>query len=269
MKKFVLFFILFFYTVVISYSQCNNKVTAFTYGEKLTYSVYYNFSFLWLNAGEAHFDIYKKIYENRPVFYFKSFGKTINQYEWFYNVRDRYEAYSESDTLKSIFFHRKTSEGGYESNNKFFFNDEKNKIYSIIQKTNKPLTHDTLDYDACTFDVLTAVYYCRNIDYSKYQINDTIPISMIIDDEISNSHILYLGKEIIEKLNGEKYNCIKFSILLVKGSIFKGGEDMTIWVSDDRNKIPIIVEAKILVGSIKVILSDIQGEKHKITSKMD
>lgn len=269
MKKLILFFVLIFNAVFISYSQCNNKVTAFTYGEKVTYSIYYNLSFLWFNAGEAHFDIYKKMHENHSVFYFKSYGKTINHYDWFYKVRDSYEAFSEQDTLKSIKFYRSTNEGGYRVKNKFFFNDEKNKIYTITQNTYKPLTYDTLNYNACTFDVLTAIYYCRNIDYSKYKINDTIPLSMIIDNEICKLHIRYLGKEMVETLNDEKYNCIKFSILLVKGSIFKGGENMTVWVSDDRNKIPIIIEAKILVGSIKVIVSDIKGKKHKITSKIN
>jgi len=269
LKKSILFFVLFFHIVIYSYSQCRNKVTAFTYGEKITYSIYYNLSFLWFNAGEAHFEIYKKTHKNKEVFYFKSFGKTINQYDWFYKVRDSYEAYSEPDTLKSIAFYRNTYEGGYEVNNKFFFNDEKNKIYTSSKNTDKPLTRDTLDYDECTFDVLTAIYYCRNIDYSKYQKNDTIPLSMIIDNEIFHLHIRYLGKETVETPNEEKHKCIKFSILLVKGSIFEGGENMMIWVSDDGNKIPIIIEAKILVGSIKAVVSDIKGEKHRITSKIN
>ena len=269
MKRHILFLVLFFNTGIITYSQCNHKVTAFTYGEKITYSIYYNLSFLWFNAGEAHFNVEKKIYHNRPVFYFKSSGKTINQYDWFYKVRDSYEAYSESDILKSIAFYRKTYEGGYEVNNMFYFNHKKNKIYTSTQNTYKSLTKDTLNFKPCTFDVLTAIYYCRNIDFSKYQINDTIPIRMIIDNEICHLYLRYLGKEQVEKPDGEKYNCIKFSILLIQGSIFKGGEDMTVWVSDDGNRIPIIVEAKILVGSIKAIVSDMQGVKHKISSKIN
>ncbi|MCK5823692.1 MAG: DUF3108 domain-containing protein, partial [Bacteroidales bacterium] len=189
MKKFILFFVLIFNAVFISYSQCDSKVTAFTYGEKVTYSIYYNLSFLWFNAGEAHFDIYKKTHKNHSVFYFKSYGKTINHYDWFYKVRDSYEAFSEPDTLKSIKFYRNTYEGGYKVKNKFFFNNGKNKIYTITQNTNKPLTYDTLNYDACTFDVLTAIYYCRNIDYSKYQINDTIPVCVIIDNEICHLYL--------------------------------------------------------------------------------
>lgn len=269
MKKHILFLVLLISTSIIGYSQCNNKVSAFTYGEKLSYEVYYNLSFLWFLAGEAHFDIYKKGYDNSPAFYFKSTGKTTNQYDWFYKVRDSYEAISESSTLKSLIFHRKTYEGGYEVNNNVCFNHDKNKIYLSTRNSKKNLEKDTLSIKPCTFDILTAIYYCRNIDYSKHQVNDTIPICVVIDNEITYLHIRYLGKEQVEKPDGEKYKCIKFSVLLVKGSIFTGGENMTVWVSDDENRIPIIIEAKILVGSIKAIVSEIQGARYKISSKIN
>ena len=42
--------------------------------------------------------------------------------------------------------------------------------------------------------------------------------------------------------------------MLVKGTIFKGGEDLLVWVTDDNKRVPVLVEAKILVGSVKAIL---------------
>ena len=51
--------------------------------------------------------------------------------------------------------------------------------------------------------------------------------------------------------DGKSYETLKFSILLVEGTIFKGGEDLLVWITADKNRVPLLVEAKILVGTVK------------------
>jgi hypothetical protein len=92
-----------------------------------------------------------------------------------------------------------------------------------------------------------------------YKVNDLIPIVSIIDNEVFHLHLRYLGHETIEHKNGKKYNCVKFSALLVEGTIFKGGEDLEVWVTNDANKVPVLVEAKILIGSVKAYLHEATG----------
>ncbi|MGN6476729.1 MAG: DUF3108 domain-containing protein, partial [Flavipsychrobacter sp.] len=98
------------------------------------------------------------------------------------------------------------------------------------------------------------IYYARNIDYSKYSPGDKIPFSMFLDDQVYNLFIRYLGKERVTTKYGT-FNTIKISPLLIEGTIFKGGEKMTVWVSDDENHVPVRVDSPILVGSIKVDLA--------------
>jgi hypothetical protein len=73
---------------------------------------------------------------------------------------------------------------------------------------------------------------------------------MFLDNEVFNLYIKYLGKEVIKTRYGT-FNAIKFKPLLVKGTLFEGGEKMTVWVSDDANHIPLRVESPIVIGSIK------------------
>ena len=53
---------------------------------------------------------------------------------------------------------------------------------------------------------------------------------------------------------------------MVQGTIFKGDEDVVVWVTDDGNKIPVYIEAKIIVGTIKAYLKDTKGLRHPMTS---
>jgi hypothetical protein len=110
--------------------------------------------------------------------------------------------------------------------------------------------------------VLTAIYHARNLDFSKYSIDQKIPLSLIIDNEIYDLYLRYQGREEIKVRGGTRYNCIKFSAMLVEGTIFSGGEHLTVWVTDDKNRIPVMVKAKILVGSVKAVLKSTRNLKH-------
>jgi len=199
---------------------------------------------------------------------FNSFGQTHKQYDWFFKVRDSFESYVDSAEFKTLRFFRNSSEGGYDVKNKYFFDYNDMQIQTITQNSNKPLTLDTLILPDCTYDVLTTIYYARNINFNLYQVGDKIPLSIIIDNEIFELYIKYLGKTEITLRTGDSYRCIIFKPLLVEGTIFSGGEDMTVWVTDDENKIPVLVEAKILIGSIKAVVSEMQGIRHPINSKL-
>lgn len=238
------------------FGQKNVKHQAFSPGEQLKYKAYYNWGFIWLYAGDVTFSVnFSK--ESNKIYHFSSIGKTRKGYDWLYKVRDKFESKAFAESLAPVSYSRKTFEGGYFVNNYYQFDYKKKKIYTSTENSKKPNTRDTLDLQNRTIDVLTAIYYCRNLQFSTLQINDTIPLRLIIDNQIYNLHIRYLGIDNITLKNKKTYTCIKFSILLVAGTIFKGGEDLYVWVTNDKHRIPVLVESKILVGSVKAMIEDI------------
>jgi hypothetical protein len=113
--------------------------------------------------------------------------------------------------------------------------------------------------------VLSAIYFARNIDYNQYKEGDKIPFNMFLDDKVYPLYIRYVGKEKIKTRYGT-YNTIKIVPLLIEGTIFKGGEKMMVWVTDDNNHIPVRVNSPILVGSIKVDLFEYKNLKNPLSS---
>jgi hypothetical protein len=113
--------------------------------------------------------------------------------------------------------------------------------------------------------VVSAVFYARNIDFSKLQPEDKIAFSMFLDNEVYNMYIRYLGKETVKTKFG-KFNAIKFKPLLLKGTIFEGGEKMTVWVTDDANHIPVRIESPIVVGKVKIDMMEYENIRHPMTS---
>jgi hypothetical protein len=117
----------------------------------------------------------------------------------------------------------------------------------------------------CIQDVLSSIYYARNINFDKYKVEDKIPFDMFLDNEVYHLYIKYMGKETVKTKYG-KFKAIKFKPLLIKGTIFEGGEKMTVWVSDDANHIPLRIESPISVGSVKVDMMQYKNLRYPLSS---
>lgn len=237
---------------------CGIRNTAFTSNESISYSIYYSVIGLYFNAGTATFTTTLEKLNNKPVYHAVGEGHTNSKYDWIFKVRDRYETFFDTANLQPVKFIRNVDEGGYKKTENVTFNQQNNTATT---------TKGTYKIPNCVQDVLSAVYYARNINFNKYKVEDKIPFSMFLDNEIYNLYIRYLGKETIKTRYG-KFRAIKFKPLLVKGTIFQGGENMTVWVSDDGNHIPLRIESPITVGSIKVDMMEYRNLRYLLSSKI-
>ncbi len=223
---------------------CSARNSSFKDGEKLTFRVYYNMGFVWINAGNVHFNVKTEEMNDKKVYHISGDGKTAKSYEWFFKVRDKYETYIDKETMLPVRFVRHVNEGGIKIEQDVTMDHNKRQAVSDSK---------TYAIPKCTQDVLSAIYYARNIDYNKYNPGDKIPFSMFLDDKVYNLYIKYVGKEKVVTKMGT-FNSIKIVPLLIEGTIFKGGEKMAVWITDDDNHLPLRVDSPILVGSIKVDL---------------
>jgi len=194
-------------------------------------------------------------------------GITARSFDWFFKVRDQYETYLDPQTIKPLKFVRSVKEGDYTKENLFTFDHNNNeamvhyrKRMGKVQAENEKVT-----IPSCTQDLLSAIYYTRCIDYETMAEGDIIPVELFLDGEMYSVHLRYKGKDKL-KHNRKWYNCVKFSPLLLESDTFDGGEAMTIWATDDDNRLPLLIESPLTVGSVKAYLIDYEGLKHDVTS---
>lgn len=235
---------------------CGLRNASFQDGEIVNYNVYYSVIGLYINAGSASFEVNQEKLNNKPVYHVTGRGTSNSNYDWIFKVRDRYESFIDTNTLQPLKFIRDVDEGGYKITENVTFNKDANTATSAKGVVKIP---------PCIQDVISAIYYARNIDFSKYSPDERTPFTMFLDNEVYNLYIKYIGKEEIKTRYG-KFNAIKFSPLLVKGTIFSGGEKMMVWVTDDANHIPIRIESPISVGSVKVDMMGYKGLRYPLSS---
>ncbi len=113
------------------------------------------------------------------------------------------------------------------------------------------------------YDLLSSIYYIRNLNYPAYYSNQKIPYTAILSDEINNLEIKYAGKESVKLGDGRSVICHKIKPSIAETEMFKGGSDkLTTWFSNDRNQLPVMAESELFVGSVKVIINSYKGLRY-------
>ena len=240
-------------SVVLDAQQtCNARTEAsepaFKDDEKITYAASYTWGPVFTDVGE----VVLKVDSGHDQAQVKAEARTYKFYDKFFKVRDLYESHFSVPDFRSRYFYRDVSEGDYSIKNTYLFDWEQNKIDARIERMKKPVKDIDIDLNPCTLDVLTYFYYLRSIDFSDAYPNKIYVASIPLDEDVFNIKCRYLGKETKKiKAFGIKVNCLKFAVEVIAGSVFKGDENITMWVSNDKNHIPLELESPIIVGKLK------------------
>jgi hypothetical protein len=206
----------------------------------------------------------KENFQGKDSWHLKSTGKTYSTYDLFFKVRDYYDSWIDPKTFHTYQFQRYIYEGGYTLVNTLTADLNRKTVISNTKSNNNAVRKDTIKQTSCLFDMLASVYYTRTLDISNMKPETRIGVSVIIDDSVYTIYIRSLGKDVVQNSDGKQYKCIKFTAKMVQGTIFRGDEDVLVWVTDDENRVPVYVEAKILVGSVKAYLKSTKGLKGPI-----
>ncbi len=252
--------------LVVSSLTARSQGHPFQAGESLTYGIYYYLMGVWVGAGDVTFSVHDDTFMGKDCYRFKGFGKTYPRYDWFFKVRDTYESYASKEDLRPYRFKRDVNEGGFYFIENNIYNYRDSVIYGILKVKEDPVQFDTFNIKPSSQDVLSLVYAARNIDFNSKKIGEKIPIRMVIDREIFDLYIRYLGVETYDHSELGDVKCHVFAPLLVEGTIFRAGERMKVWVTKDRNLVPIYVESQIRVGSIRSELKTYEGLKYPLGS---
>lgn len=255
MKKII---ILVFVIVCMGFSS--QKERAFESGEWFKFRIHYGL----INAGYATLEIQEAVRNNKSVYHAIGKGHTTGMSRFFFKVEDVYESYFDKETGNPYQFIRKIDEGGYTKDQEGFFNQSTNRV---LVKDYKNKSENTYIIPEGAQDILSTFYYLRNYPtIDKLKIGESIAIDMFFDNETTKFKLKFIGIEDIRTKFGV-ISTMVFRPLVQSGRVFKEQESLTVWISNDDNKLPIRIEAKLAVGSIKADLESFKGLKYSFKIK--
>ena len=256
-KLFAITILSFLVSTAQLYSQ-----QAFEEGEWFKFRIHYGI----FNASYATLEVDETSLNSRPVYHIKGRGKSTGLLSLFFKVDDDYQTYIDKKTGKPYKFIRKINEGGYTKDLEIDFDHEDNRAHVHNKKNNK---RQSFSIPNNVHDMLSAFYYIRNqIDTDDLKPGAEMRLNMFIDDENVDFKLVFLGREVIKTKFG-KLATLKFRPYVLAGRVFKEKESLTFWVSDDKNKIPVKIEADLAVGSLDADLEAYKGLKHQFSIIMN
>jgi Protein of unknown function (DUF3108) len=257
MKK-ILVLIIFITTV----SFDTQREDAFEVGEWFKFRIHYGL----INAGYATLEVKDATIKGKKIFHAVGRGYTTGMAKMLFKVEDNYESYFDRLTSKPYQYVRKIDEGGYTKNQEGFFNQDTNKILVKDYKNN---TEKTVSVTENVQDIVSTFYYLRNHPaVDKIKVGEYIPVDMFFDDEITKFKLKFIGRQDIDTKFG-KVPCMVFRPLVQAGRVFKEQESLTVWISDDDNKIPVSIKANLAIGSLKADLDGFKGLKSSFKIKIE
>ncbi len=251
-------------------SVCEDSLS-FRHGEKMEFVLHYKWGAINTDVGRATVELDTLTYNGRKAFHCSVFGKTTKMYDLFFKVREDFDSWFTRDGLRPLKFTRDTYEGGYEAKNTYYYNWSLAEplINAEVYSSKRGLRFMEIPLTPCTFDLPALFFFARNMDFDSVEPGRKYPMTFAIDDDIYNVYFILYGRETIKVKGLGTVNTIKFAAKLLEGEVFKGEEDMLIWVTDDGNRLPVYFEAPLLVGFASGRLEGYDGLKYPFESLVE
>jgi hypothetical protein len=237
--------------------------TSFGKGEELEYKV--NFGFLSVGKAITRIDDRVHSINSKPCYKIDAFGSTSEWMSWVAKVDDNWGAYLDTTTLSTQIAYRKLKENNYRLDELSSFDHESHKVTVKVKNKETGIYEEKNKYDIPlnAKDLVGGFMLLRQIDFTRLQKGDTVTISGFFEDTSYYLKVMYKGKETIHTKMG-KIPCNIMIPIMPDNKLFDGENSITCWISDDGNKIPVKVQAKMFIGHTGLELVSFRGLRNQI-----
>ncbi len=233
--------------------------TAFQRGEFLVFRAAYNSRITGnIPAGTATLEIRPNaIVENgRSLMHIVGNAQTSGMINWFFKVENRYDTFVEEKSMAPVRFSRNIREGRYRRDDLVRFDNQNNLAYS---------NRDTIETPPYVQDIISAFYFARTFSMDSVEVGDAFYVDFHLSDSVYVTRILFEGYEQV-RIGLGTFNTLKFKPQVQEGTVFDQPYPMTLWISDDQNKIPLLIESGLKVGAVRLELIQFGGLRNMIES---
>lgn len=240
-------------------------------GERLDYRVAYK-AMLVPNTEMATVTVQTTLdtLQGKPVYRVMGLGKIMPEYRWFFNLEDRYDIFVDTLSLRTKRFESNIHEGDYTFRSHYDYDWDSMRVHTWAQSRQRTPRTKSMALTERSMDPVSLYFNLRSIDASTLKKGETHNLEMVLEDTIRVLKFRLLGREICRVPQKGKFRTIKLACTLgtSEGFSFTDGSEFFIWITDDKNKFPLLLESPIRIGSIRAYISDFKGLKYPLDSKV-
>lgn len=245
---------------------------AFGPGEELVYTASYSTSILSTDVATISFRTVSDQLDGVPCYRIRAHGLTKPFYSVFFKMDDLYETWLEQDTGRPLLATAEVKEGSYRYRSRLVFNWRAGLAYTSGKNLKKGHERGgTIRIGEGDFDPLAHFFNLRSLPAAgSMRKGEKNRINLVMVDTVRTVEYRFLGREIIDAPATGRVRCLKFTCQLAPGDAesFTEGTDFFVWISDDKNRIPIYLETPIRVGRVFVSLAGWKNLAHPFAARL-
>jgi hypothetical protein len=214
-------------------------------GEQINYRV----AFGVIPAGAARLSVLDTTtIRGRRAVHAISTARSAKGFDWVFRVRDSVETWFDADSIYSLQFHKRLSEGSFRDDQKVIYDTEHGRAFWWSRGKEKPVQN----VDPRVVDVLAAGYKARTVALA---VGDTLLFKTHDVDKVYDLMVFVRARESIETPVG-KFDCFKVEPVLKSGGLFQKEKSarVFIWVTADQRRIPVQMQSKVSFGSVTAVM---------------
>lgn len=200
----------------------------------------------------------------------EAIGRTLPTYRWFYNLEDIYNVWIDTAALRPVHFESDIRESDYTFESVYDYDWQKKVVSTRWSSRKKPFEEKRMALSEVSMDPISLFFTLRSARSGDFRVGAPATLEMVLQDTIRVLKYRYLGPEVKRIRNLGRFRTLKFECQLgtTEGYSFTDGSIFTIWISDDRNKIPLYIESPVRVGSINAYITGFRGLKYPLDSRI-
>ena len=272
MKNLITYLLLVLLSATVASAQQSGVQPAFRNGEVLTLKVSYRAKLIPnTEVATVVMSVADTTINGRPYYCIYANARTMPSWRWFYNLNDTYRSYIDTTTFRPVLSTSQIRENGYRAWSRFEYDWDKGVSVNTKQRKQNPPTEHRIPIEGESYDGVSLFYDLRTIDPATLVEDEDRTIALLLNDTVRYINYRYLGRDRKKVRNVGTFRTLKFSCQLATstGESFEDGTEFFIWISDDRNTIPIFFESPIRVGSVRAYISGFEGLRFPVESLED
>ena len=261
-------FLSFYFFLSLLSAQANDF--PFQGGEELTFDIHYKYGLVMLRAGAANFKVMESSYKNKKTFQTTLDFKTTSFFDKIFKIRDTLRSQI-TENLQPLYHTRLIHEGNYQFTEEVFFNRFSTNYTEmrVKRESQQILKFDTiLSANTACYDLLNLMVIICSLDYSHWGFGQEETVTSFIGRDKVVVTVRNEGQTIIEKSDALKYKTYKIALDFSDSNFNESKNAVEVWISDDKNLIPIKIKAKLRIGAAEVYLTSWKNLKYPLSSEI-
>ncbi|MBR2025518.1 MAG: DUF3108 domain-containing protein [Alistipes sp.] len=240
-------------------------------GEKLYYRAAYRAKLIPnTEVGEVTVETTSDTLAGKGVFRVRGNGRTLPFFRWFFDMNDTYHIWVDKISMLTQRFECDIKEDKYTFRSHYDYDWEARRVHTWSQRRQDTPREKTMELTERSMDAVSLYFNLRSVDLRSFREGEEHLLDMVLEDTIRQLRYHYIGPESVKVPRLGKFDTMKFACTLGSSEEFSftDGTQFFIWITNDENKIPVMLASPVRVGEVRCYLRKYEGLHYPLVSRI-